>query len=311
MKVILHIGAHRTGTTSFQTVMRKRCRSGVDPSVGFWGPMRTRKGLFTGIQPTPGLGKSASRRARGRILLQMEKARQAGVKTLIVSDENMMGMPGLNLRTGHLYSDVGERLARHVAAFDGHVNKVVLSVRAQDHYWTSLAAFAITRGHNVPDAAQAGRMVHSPRTWRDVIADVACAAPDAKIEVTPFETTMGRADTVLGVCLGHRVDDAGEGEWLNRRPETGALRNILADRGENPDQIPADALRWSPFDETARATLREVYADDMHWLVAGANGLATLTEELDHTRAGHTPPIGPLNRGQGHDIEERRMAHPR
>lgn len=310
MKVILHIGAHRTGTTSFQSYVRRHSADLRDGGLGFWGPMRTRKGLFAGVQPTPGLGLTAARRARGRILLNLKKAQANGVQTLLVSDENMMGSVRLNLRKRCLYPDIGERLARYVWAFDQRIDKIVLSVRALDHFWASSLAYGVGRGHEMPDAARCLGIAHQPRTWRDVVSEVSCAAPLAQIEVIPFEVSAGRPDLMLSAATDHAAPRDAAPEWLNRAPTAAQLRTILAERGENPDVIAHNEGRWNPFDTHARAALREAYADDMHWLVSGANGLATLTEELDQTRAGKTLPHGPHKRGQGHDIEERRMAQP-
>ncbi|MEL6452699.1 MAG: hypothetical protein AAFQ19_15700 [Pseudomonadota bacterium] len=313
MTVTLHIGAHRTATTSFQAYMRRHAADLHCQGVGFWGPLRTRKGLFAGIQPVPGLGHgpAAARRARGRILLQLDKAARQGTRRVVVSDENMMGSVRQNMRRRSLYADVGERVSRYICAFDGQVDTVVLSVRALDRFWASVSAYAVARGHAVPNGDICDRIAHSARTWRDVIADVACAAPQARIVVVPFEVNMGRSDRLLRACGVSDAPRAADPEWLNRAPDAAALRSILADRGEDPDQVPHDgASRWTPFDPTARAALREAYADDMHWLVAGADGLATLTEDLDQTRAGHTPPDGPHARGQEDDNTQRRLAQP-
>ncbi|WP_299144659.1 hypothetical protein [uncultured Tateyamaria sp.] len=312
MKVILHIGAHRTGTTSFQMYMRREAAGLQGQGIGFWGPARTRKGLFAGIQPVPGLGATAAQRARGRILLQMDRAAQNGVGTLVVSDENMMGSVRRNLRARALYPDVGERLARYVGAFDGRIDTVILSVRALDHFWASTAAYGVSRGHAVPDAHGAMQIAMGARTWRDVVQDVACAAPGARIVVAPFETSAARPDTMLAIGTGASVPVDRTPDRLNKAPGPDALRSILTDRGEDPDQIARGTGRWTPFDISARAMLREAYADDMLWLVAGADGLATLTEDLDHARAGQTPPYGPRTRGHPpHDKQERRMAEPR
>ncbi|MEP5631929.1 MAG: hypothetical protein ABJP79_08610 [Tateyamaria sp.] len=311
MKVILHIGAHRTGTTSLQAYMRRNADELGDLGVGFWGPKHTRKGLFSGIQPMQGQGLNAARRARGRIMLQLEKAAQNGVKTLLVSDENLMGSVRSNLRTGQLYPDVGARLARYICGFDGAVDKVVMSVRSLDRYWSSAIAFGVGRGHKLPTPRRRNAIAGDTRSWRDVIADVSCAAPKSKIEVIPFEVTAGRVDSLAAVCVEHGVPRDGAREWLNRAPDAADLCNLLIQRGDDAGDVPDVQERWNPFDPAACAAMRETYADDMHWLVAGANGLATLTEKLDPTRVRQTLPHGLRNRGQGHDKQERRVAHPR
>lgn len=311
MKVILHIGAHRTATTSFQAYIRHHAEALQRNRIGFWGPARTRKGLFAGIQPVPGLGTEAARRARGRILLQLDRAERNGVETLLVSDENMLGSVRMNLRKRKLYPDAGERMARYNCAFDGRIDKVVMSVRALDHYWASAAAYGVSRGHTVPDQDDCADIADSTRTWRDVIGDVSCAVAKAQIEVIPFEKSAARPDLMLGACTGVTAPREPVSRWLNRGPSAQDLRDILDARDEDTSHVANTSERWTPFDQTARAQLREAYADDMHWLLAGANGLATLTENLDQTRAGHTLPQGPPTRGQHNDSQERRMARPR
>ena len=310
MKIILHIGAHRTGTTSFQSYMRRHASALAADGIGFWGPARTRKGLFAGIQPGPGISVQAARRARGRILLQLDKAQKRGVQTLVISDENMMGSSRLNLRAQSLYPDVGERLARFVAAFDHHVDVVAMSVRSLDYFWASMAGYGVWRGHEVPTSYQIARIAERRRSWRDVVADVACAAPHAAIKVLPFERFSGRADRVLAVSREHNAPVDSDPRWENRGPTCDDLRRSLTERGSDPDAIPETDGRWAPFNTEQCAALREAYADDMHWLLAGANGLATLTEDKDPKCARHTLPIGSKNRGHPNDITERRLAQP-
>lgn len=310
MKVILHIGAHRTGTTSFQSYMRRNADFMRIRRIGFWGPLRTRGGLFAGIQPGVGVGRRAARHAGGRVLLNLDKAERNGIKTLLVSDENMLGTMRRNMRERALYADAGERMARYAAAFDGRIDTVVLSVRALNHYWSSAASYCIKRGHPMLEQDELVRIGFGSRSWRDVVSDVACAVPDAQVLVVPFERTAGQPLAMFRNVMGlHGPRNAAE-IWLNRSVSASELREILAARGDDPARITGLAPRWSPFDPAATAAMRETYMDDIHWLTAGADGLAKLTEDLGQRGAGQTLPHGPLTRGQGHDDQERRMAEP-
>ena len=87
------------------------------------------------------------------------------------------------------------------------------------------------------------------------------------------------------------------------------VREVVQPLSGVADILRGPGDRWSPFLHAEVAALRETYADDMFWLTAGASGLATLTEDLDRTEAEW--PTGPLTKGQGNDIKQRRMAHPR
>ena len=201
-------------------------------------------------------------------------------------------------------------MARYAAAFDGQVDTVVLSIRSLNHYWSSVAAFCVSRGIAAlhPDALL--RVAYGPRTWRDVITDVACAVPGARIVVVPFERTAGRPDALFRGVTGLYGPRNGAETWLNRSPSLPELRALLTERGDDPDLVSGFSPRWAPFDPAAIAAMREAYMDDIHWLTAGADGLATLTEDLGQRGAGQTLPRGPLTRGHGNDDEERRVAEP-
>lgn len=311
MKTVLHIGAHRTGTTSFQAYLSRNRWSLLAQGVACWGPSVTRKGLFAGIQQsTPMARRSAMGRARGRLMLRRHKlGTEHGAHTLLVSDENMMGTMSRNMRRARLYDDVGERLARFVAAFDGQVDTVVVNIRALDNYWASATAHCVLQGHALPERGAMARLADGPRSWRDVISDIACAAPDADIQVLPFERFAGQPDRQLSAMLGQPAPRDSGGDWLNRRPTLAQLREVVQPRIGVADIMRGPGDRWSPFLHAEVAALREAYADDMFWLTAGASGLATLTEDLDRTEAEW--PTGPLTKGQGNDIKQRRMAHPR
>jgi len=55
MDVILHIGAHRTATTTFQAWMLQNADALAAGGIAYWGPDRTRAGLFSGLVKRPDL----------------------------------------------------------------------------------------------------------------------------------------------------------------------------------------------------------------------------------------------------------------
>ncbi|MGJ8625745.1 MAG: hypothetical protein ACSHXB_02190 [Sulfitobacter sp.] len=312
MEIILHIGAHRSGTTTFQQFMRTQQTALAARSVGFWGPVRTRKSIFPGLFPPPG-GLRDHRRAEGRVQMHLAQTRQAGVQKLLVSDENMIGSSLQCLRVGALYPAIGDRMARISAAFGGQVTRVVMTIRAQDLWWASAAAFTVARGHQVPTREQREKIAINARTWRDVITDVACAVPYAELLISPFEQSNGNPQTLFKAATGLEIAADATPPWLNRSLTARTLRGVLAEQGNDPSLIPDEAQRWQPFGAEQAAQLRENYADDLHWLIAGADGLATLTEDPTRKRAGTSQPAGHMIRGHGYDggqdIERGHMAH--
>ena len=271
MDVILHIGAHRTATTTFQHYMRGQSSELARAGIGFWGPARTRGGLFHGLFAKDGVSEQEHRRVAGRIALNLAKSRDKGRRALIISEENLSGSVRDNLRRNALYPGIGPRLARVHDAFGGQVTQVVLTIRSLDLYWASALGFGLTRGRSVPDVNTLDRLVTAPRSWRDVITDVACASGDIRIWVFPFEAFCGQPETQLAMMTGTRPPTGEARAWLNRTPDLTELRAEV----DNPSALPSGPGRWRPFSTDQAAALREAYADDILWLASGAGGVAT------------------------------------
>ncbi|MEW2913735.1 hypothetical protein [Leisingera sp. JC11] len=307
MKVILHTGAHRCATTSFQEYMRHNAQGLEKQGIGFWGPYRTRNGLFHGILPGPApvSGRNLVQRAQGRLQIQMAASRDQGVRQLLVSDENMIGSVRQNLRLGDLYGGVGERMARFSQAFGGAVTDVALSIRSLDSYWASALAYAAARGRKPLSETSLDRLAQSPRSWRDVITDIACAMPGVRLHVLPFETFGARPEVALEALTGAEAPRAHARVRLNASLCLQDLRASLPPAAAAG--LPEGSGRWRPFNDAQTASLREAYADDMMWLAGGAGGLAALARDPDKQAAGLNPPRTRLTRGRPDD-KQRRMA---
>lgn len=318
MDVILHIGAHRCATTSFQHYLRLNSDRLAEQGLGFWGPRRTRSGLFRGILPgsNAATGRNLRRRGVGRVQLQLTRSAGMGVRTLLVSDENMLGSMRENLRLGELYCGAGERLARYGEAFGGRIRHVVLNIRSLDAYWSSALGYGLTRGRGMPGPARLGRLAAGPRSWRDVMTDVACALPDAMLWALPFETFAGRPEAQLAAIARITPPAPHARDWLNATPRLPRLRALASELNENWP-LPEGDGRWQPFSPRQAADLRETYGDDMMWLAGGADGLARLMPDpdrkadIDKKQAGKSPPMTDMTRGRIHDHQERRVARAR
>ena len=310
MDVILHIGAHRCASTSFRNYLRLNHASLTRQGMGFWGTRRTRAGLFHGILPKQFVPGDSYRRAVGRVRMNLERSAGRGLGTLLVSDENMLGTIRENVRLGELYCGAGERLARFNEAFDGRIRHVMLNIRSHETYWASALGFGLTRGQNVPAPAAFDRLARLPRTWRDVVTDVACAIPDATIWVAPFETFAGRPEAQLSAIAGINAPMAHARERLNATPHLPQLRDLGRALAQDW-QLPKGDGRWQPFAPTQIADLREAYGDDLMWLAGGAEGLARLMPDPDKKKAAKSPPKTDMTRGRRNGQQERHMARAR
>lgn len=282
MDVTLHIGAHRTATTSFQSFAETNAGVLSKNGIAVWGPTRTRSGLFDGLirrakSPQTRRGVRSSRR------VEMERARfeKLGYRHLIVSEENMIGTLKSNLGLRSLYPDAMVRLDRFAGPFGLYCKRIVLSVRAYDAYWASALATSVARGARQPDDAFLDHLVTQPRRWSDVIRDVHTVFPTAELIVMSHEGHAGLPEHRLAAMTGTEITapwvDARE--WRAKRPNTARLREMgaVAENTTTP---------WQPFAGHHIDVLRMKYAEDIAWLQNGADGCATYIANAGQTSLG-------------------------
>lgn len=310
MDVILHIGAHRTATTSFQLYMRDNSAALFQQGIGYWGPDQTRSGVFSGMYELRNGAQRDDQDDKHRIGDKLGEVERRGVTRLVISDENLIGSVRQNIREEALYPQVAERVAHAISILNGRVRGINLSVRSLEAYWCSALAYGVGRGAPVPSRSKLARIAGSERTWRDVIADISRVAPDVKITVSQFEQHCTRPDALFSnMGVGH-VPHPNRRQRTNPAPDLPGLRRALAARGAGPDVLPFGMGRWNPFTNAEHAALREHYADDVMWLAAGASGMAGLTEDRLSERAGIKPPQEANCKGQIDEFEERHVARP-
>ncbi|MHA6345882.1 hypothetical protein [Roseivivax sp. CAU 1761] len=283
MRIVLHSGAHRCATTSFQRYLRA-ARPGLTEAV-IWTPRELRAGLMGEVGHD-----HETETDRRRLAAAVAEARAGGARLLLASDENMLGTPRHNLQRRALYPQAGRRMARIAAAF-GPVARVAIQIRALDAYWASLLAYLVARGAAVPDRDTRAAILGSARSWRQVIEEVAAAVPGAEIVVTCHEGFAARPEALLALLGdGAAPRPARPGQYrANGSPDLAALRALVAERGGDPGRLPAGTGRWRPFDAEAAALLREAHDADLQWLRDGASGLARLVETPEAVRAEPAP----------------------
>lgn len=278
MNVILHIGAHRCATTSFQHFLRHNAAALAARGVGFWGPLRTRGGLLRGVKPGRGATRATHRHAppevRDRIRQRVDRSAARGANTLLVSDENMLGSVKANLETGSLYPDAGFHMSLFADAFRGRALAVALNIRAYDTYWASALGYQVARWGTVPGRDCIARLAGCARGWRDVIADLAQAMPNRPLFVLPYETFAGRPAAQFSAMTGLTLPVESTGKVLNATPDLPKLRELAAVSEGTGGVLPKGEGQWQPFLARETERMRGRYAEDLKWLAAGADGLA-------------------------------------
>mgnify|MGYP000415702220 FL=1 len=281
MDIMLHLGAHRCASTTFQSFLWNNRARLAKQGLTCWTPKRTRDGLMRGLMRHPALATLADeeygQRSIGRIRIEIARLAREHQSGLLISEENMIGTMRNNLLDARLYPLLQERLRRIAPAFVGQTLKIGLCVRSYEDYWTSCVAHLLGRGTAMPSVDLLDFLTTQPRRWRDMVRDIAAVFPDAEIVVWPFERMASQPETQLNVLWDAvTVGLENDNLWHNRSGDVVYLNKIMALRGDAPidtDPVASDT-RWMPFDEDQRSVLRADYRRDIAWLKAGAEGLA-------------------------------------
>lgn len=293
MDINLHIGAHRSATTTLQQFLERNRPTLRRSGIEVWTPERTRAGLFAGLIERPeDLTEQMKRRgvrSCGVIAIEVQVLARAGQTQLLISEENLIGSVRNNLRQARLYPAAADRLQRFAGCFGAGPRRIGLSIRSYDSFWASSIAFGLGQGLRMPLGPALDHYVTQSRRWRDLIIEVAAVFPRAEIIVWPFERLAGQPERQLALLTGNRpliLPLTGARERTNISPHCGELRQIVAARGDaaRGDAALCQTLqdsrdgRWMPFDPAQRAALRAQYDADLHWLRQGADGLARLID---------------------------------
>ncbi|MEZ5777983.1 MAG: hypothetical protein R3E44_06440 [Paracoccaceae bacterium] len=209
MELILHIGVHRTGTTSFQQLLQRRSALLARRGISFWGPAVMRlDGPLHYLADMGSTGAAAEARAEDtRMTFHEELAleEENDRRLVIVSEENLMGTIGGNFEKAALYPDVARRLGTHATLFSRPPGRVYVAIRSYADYWNSAQAFRMryeVHPRFIGDALAAASL---ERGWPEVLADVARALPASRIRVWRYTPGPGTMTGVLADMLGRRL----------------------------------------------------------------------------------------------------------
>lgn len=277
MDVILHLGAHRTATTSLQRMMGAQGTMLAQRDVAYWGPKRTRAGLCHGLLgPSEAVLPWQVDRARRRIAAQARSTQEAGARTLFISDENILGAMHAMICDTSLYPGAGARVARFAQGLKRYPLTLGLAIRSYETWWRSMLAFQLLRDGPLPTRDFCKRIMRQPRRWPHVIADLAQAMPEARLLVWRYEEMAGQGDHLVKVMTRRRglPLQALPNPVQNIGPDLAQLTTHLHGHGLDTACLPTDDAQFSPFDTHQRRAFAAQYAEDLAWLSAGAGGLA-------------------------------------
>lgn len=256
---LVHIGAHRTGTTSLQLFLEENKSRLLESSIHTFVPPETRQ------FPSVVLPKTGD---------------------IYLSEENILGTMENNIWQMSLYPDAMEFLDRHKKHFDG-ATAILLSIRDIADWWRSVILFSVERNLPLPTDAALAQIAKSKRNWVNVIKDVRSAFPEVEIFVREFQWKLDNPKQVLK----HVSKDEALGPCrLNRRPQNSAPpynRLIVSLFGRNDfdglARIKSD-LALALFSKDQIAQMDKRYDDDLR-KIEKMDGVTLFIDRDDLTKA--------------------------
>lgn len=251
VRSILHIGAHRTGTSSFQKFLRDN--SGVLGS----------KGIEILCPP-----EIRSMNILDVVSLRLASRPDAAASKMIISEENLLGTMGHNIATKALYPNATANLQKLAAIYQPDV--VMLSIRELGEYWTSSILFSLSRKETaLPTCQEMADIANAPRTWVDIVEDIQSIFSSAKLIVREFTHLTDNPKRFLKVSS--KWPDLNETN-LNRRPQNmrpgeDKVVSVLLDRGDfNALSRLGDTRDIEVFSQSQRLKMYETYQNDLEKL---------------------------------------------
>ncbi|MHC0053871.1 hypothetical protein [Actibacterium sp. D379-3] len=237
MDLILHLGAHRTGSTAFEESLSANAAVLRDEGLVIWPPKVLRR--MPGFSRINAPQDQAEVTAAAAALSDgFAAARQAGVGRLLLSEENMIGTMARNLRAQALYGDARARLAAYAAILPQAPRRVALGIRSYTDYWRSAYLYVLRRRALPAFDGLAGPLAQARQGWLDLVAAVGAVFPGAEIVIWPQEALEGR---VLETACQVIDRDAGAGGLtpptgrVNAAPSAADVPLIFRLRTAEPD----------------------------------------------------------------------------
>lgn len=278
MELVLHIGAHRTGTTAMQQMLaaNREVLEAAGIAALVHGDLE---------RAVPGFSRIGKREGWDEIRADFDAATE-GARQVLISEENLIGDMGWNLRSGSFYWRAKAKLEAYRDFFGTVPTRIGLGIRSYETYWISAHALEltyrdVTKGGVVRFADARARLTGVARGWRDVVADVREVFPESDIVVWPVEAALpvGR---VLEALTGAEIAMPPPPQRVNAAPDPRLIPAMEEMRAERPGIKRAEMWEWlqtqaprtfDGFDEDQAAHMAERYAADLAAFERGFAGV--------------------------------------
>lgn len=223
-RILMHIGAHKTATS----YMQKKLALNVDLLARrgiHYDPLETfRKGF------TPLLNEETTRE-NDYVKLLNGKAK---AMSLLISEENIMGVPGDLPREHKYYIRARQRLARTAELFHTATPEIFLSLREYAGFAVSMYSEYIRHQKYLPFAEYQTIFTASNFSWLSVVDEIFAAVPGARLTLWDFTDFRNIEKQVFQAMLGFDPD-------IFQNPE-GPVRESFSDVAVRAIEVLSGAL---------------------------------------------------------------------
>ncbi|MCK0138103.1 hypothetical protein [Aliiroseovarius sp. F47248L] len=241
-ELALHLGAHRTATTSLQTYLSKNKEALTRAGIDFLIPPQTRE---RSLDPS--------------IL---------GENKRLISEENILGTMENCVWQASLYPDVERNLLRYESWLND-VSIVFFSIRNLPSWWDSALFFHLKKGLELPDEDHLQAIADNGRSWDNVVDDIRSVIPSAKLVVREFgwKTDNPKQQLLRLTNWPGFTDTKLDRRIVNARVPANELTALLAKRGEfNTLSRLSRRAGLNLFSAAQKKTLEDRYNSDLQKL---------------------------------------------
>lgn len=272
--IILHLGAHRTASTHVQGVMGNNEALLAKAGIGAPRQRPTHAALTSRLSGLPPVVPNGFNRF----------IRECGFetrKTLVISDENILGFLNNIFAHGTFYPQTARRLKRLRQFLPVAPRKVVFSIRPYDSFFASAYGRWLTPERMViPRADVAELVLGLRRGWHDVAADIIAAFPESELVFSEYSSQPGFGPAQLGRILGPLSKTLAYNPGYRWNRSMSARQTMLYERAiTDADAEKASEIRtWKRFkqpklvdefwDEPTREALTARYLADRARIIA-------------------------------------------
>lgn len=270
--IVVHLGAHRTGTTSFQSTLQSNRKTLLASGIRYIGPDETRSGLFDHLMKRkPQLTRDETNAAKESAdhLREFLDREERSSNRVVLSEENIIGSIRRNISTRSMYPEVHQSLAMLAPAFS-RIDTFFITIRELEQWWNSCLSFAIGRFLEPPDEALLNQISEGSLGWRRLIETILELFPSANVKVLEFgQLSSSPKELLEAVCGWQNLPELEcNMNLLNRSRTIEELTKLVMERGTRAQHVKlaGKGRMLNLFSEHASAKLRQTYCDDLAWL---------------------------------------------